>query len=168
MLALDVSGSMGSGNVNGIPGLTPRDVTAAMAMATARVEPSYMVFGFSNRFMPLNISPKQRLDDVVKSISDLPFEGTDCSLPMLYAQKSKLGIDAFVIYTDNETWAGAVHPHIALQDYRNKSGRNSKLVVCGTTATEFTIADPTDPGMLDVVGFSADCPAVIADFTREG
>ena len=168
MLALDVSGSMGSGNVNGIPGLTPRDVTAAMAMATARVEPSYMVFGFSNRFMPLHISPKQRLDDVVKVIGNLPFESTDCSLPMLYAQKSKLGIDAFVIYTDNETWAGAVHPHIALQDYRNKSGRNSKLVVCGTTATEFTIADPADPGMLDVVGFSADCPAVIADFTREG
>ena len=168
LLALDVSGSMGSGNINGIPGLTPRDVTAAMAMATTRVEPSYAIFGFSNRFMELKISPKQRLDDVVKVIGNLPFEATDCSLPMLYASKQKLGIDAFVVYTDNETWVGPVHPHIALKEYRQKSGRNSKLVVCGTTSTEFTIAEPTDSGMLDVVGFSADCPAVIADFTREG
>ena len=32
------------------------------------------------------------------------------------------------------------------------------------TATEFTIADPTDPGMLDVVGFDAGVPALITEF----
>ena len=30
----------------------------------------------------------------------------------------------------------------------------------------FTIADPNDGGMLDVVGFDAAAPALIADFTR--
>ena len=29
--------------------------------------------------------PRQRLDDVVRTVSDLPFGGTDCALPMLWA-----------------------------------------------------------------------------------
>jgi 60 kDa SS-A/Ro ribonucleoprotein len=31
----------------------------------------------------------------------------------------------------------------------------------------FSIADPNDAGMLDVVGFDAAAPAVIADFIRD-
>jgi 60 kDa SS-A/Ro ribonucleoprotein len=34
------------------------------------------------------------------------------------------------------------------------------------TATQFTIADPTDPGMLDVVGFDAAVPSLITGFAR--
>ena len=34
------------------------------------------------------------------------------------------------------------------------------------TATEFSIADPKDAGMLDVVGFDASVPQVIADFVN--
>jgi 60 kDa SS-A/Ro ribonucleoprotein len=32
------------------------------------------------------------------------------------------------------------------------------------TASEFTIADPDDPGMLDVVGFDSNTPQLIAEF----
>lgn len=166
MMALDISGSMGAAALGNMPGLTARDVSAAMAMATARTESSHLVVGFSHQLVQLNISPKQRLDDVVRSISNLPFGGTDCSLPMLAALANKIAVDAFCVYTDSETWAGNVHPHAALDLYRQGTGRASKLIVCGTTATEFTIADPKDHGMLDVVGFSADCPAVLADFIR--
>ena len=38
LLALDVSGSMDSGTVGGVPGLTPRLATAAMSLVTARTE----------------------------------------------------------------------------------------------------------------------------------
>ena len=31
----------------------------------------------------------------------------------------------------------------------------------------FTLADPDDRGMMDVVGFDTSAPAVIADFVRE-
>ena len=34
------------------------------------------------------------------------------------------------------------------------------------TSNGFTIADPHDRGMLDVVGFDTTAPAVIADFVR--
>jgi 60 kDa SS-A/Ro ribonucleoprotein len=115
---------------------------------------------------PLAISPRQRLDDTVKTVSDLPFGGTDCALPMLYAQAQKREIDTFVIYTDSETWAGDIHPAQALRDYRHVSGIEARLVVVGMVSNGFSIADPADPGMLDVVGFDTATPQLISDFAR--
>ena len=71
-----------------------------------------------------------------------------------------------MIYTDNETWAGTIHADEALRRYREWSGIDAKLVVAGVTATDFTLADPEDAGMLDVVGFDSAAPNLIADFIR--
>jgi len=88
---------------------------------------------------------------------------------MLYATKNGIfNIDAFVVYTDNETWFGNIHPIQALQEYRQKSGRAAKLVVVGMAANNFSIADPNDAGMMDMVGFDTAAPAVMSDFIREG
>ena len=92
--------------------------------------------------------------------------GTDCALPMVHALEKNWEVDTFVVYTDNETWAGTIHPVQALRKYREKTGIPAKLIVVGLTATGFTIADPNDAGMLDVVGFDASAPAVMADFAR--
>jgi 60 kDa SS-A/Ro ribonucleoprotein len=166
MLALDVSGSMACGRIAGVPGLTPRDATAALAMVTANVEPWYRVAGFSSGFVPLSVSPRQRLDDVIKTVSGLPFDSTDCALPMTWALKTRAKVDVFVIYTDNETWAGQIHPAQALRAYRDQMGIDAKLIVVGMTATNFSIADPNDAGMLDVVGFDTATPQLTADFAR--
>jgi 60 kDa SS-A/Ro ribonucleoprotein len=123
--------------------------------------------GRADGLTPLTISPRQRLDDVVKTVSDLPFGGTDCALPMLYARKLEREIDTFVIYTDAETWAGDIHPIQALRDYRRESGIDARLVVVGMVSNGFSIADPADRGMLDVVGFDTATPQLIADFARE-
>ncbi len=40
LLALDVSGSMTCGKVAGVPGLTPRDASAALALVTVATEPN--------------------------------------------------------------------------------------------------------------------------------
>jgi len=170
VLALDVSGSMFNNPVAGVPGLHAATAAAAMAMVTARVESDYEILGFSNKLVPLNISPRQRLDDVLEIINKTPYGATDCALPMLWAMDGNSGdrknIDAFVIYTDSETWTGKIHPAQALQKYRQFSGHPSRLVVVGTTATEFSIADPNDGGMLDVVGFDTAAPNLISDFIR--
>lgn len=183
LLALDVSGSMVGGQVAGVPGLTPRDASAALALVTAATESRYEIVGFyagdrgfhraggrfagrSDGLTPLSISPRQRLDDAVKTVSGLPFGGTDCALPMLYAQAAKREIDTFVMYTDSETWAGDIHPVQALRDYRQASGIDARLVVVGMVSNGFSIADPADPGMLDVVGFDTATPQLIADFAR--
>jgi 60 kDa SS-A/Ro ribonucleoprotein len=177
LLALDVSGSMTYGTVGGVPGLTPRDASAALALVTAATEARYEIVGFYagpkgdrkqivDGLTPLAISPRQRLDDVVKTVSDLPFGGTDCALPMLYALAHQQEVDTFVILTDSETWAGDIHPSQALRDYRSASGIDARLVVVGMVANRFSIADPGDPGMLDVVGFDTATPQLISDFAR--
>lgn len=152
--------------VAGVPGLTPRVASAAMALITAATERGYHIMGFAERFMALNISPRQRLDDAVKAIDNLPFRGTDCALPMLWARKNDVLADAFVIYTDSETWAGKIHPAQALRDYREKFGIPAKLIVVGMVSNGFTIADPNDGGMMDVVGFDTAAPNLMSDFIR--
>lgn len=166
LLGLDVSGSMGGGLIAGVPGLSPRLASAALALLTAATEPSYEFVGFCDTLRPLSISPRQRLDDVLKTVSGLPFGGTDCALPMVWAQKHKKEIDVFVIYTDSETWFGKIHPVQALRDYRQATGIAAKIIVVGMVSNGFTIADPSDSGMLDVVGFDLAAPNVMADFAR--
>jgi 60 kDa SS-A/Ro ribonucleoprotein len=179
LLALDVSGSMACGSIAGT-GLTPREASAAMAMVTAKTETDYQVVGFtasscgfggrwgggSPGLTHVDLSACSRLADVVAKVSALPMGGTDCALPMVHALQEKWAVDTFVVYTDNETWAGAIHPVQALQKYRRDMSIPAKLIVVGLTATQFTIADPADAGMLDVVGFDAAAPAVMADFSR--
>lgn len=167
LMGIDVSGSMTWGEVGGVPGLTPRVASAALALVTAATEKNHAFMAFSTQFTPLNISPRQRLDDVMKLMNGMPFAGTDCALPMRYALEHKLEVDAFVVLTDSETWFGKQHPVQALNDYRRKMGIPAKLIVVGMLGNRFSIADPNDAGMLDVVGFSTNTPTVIADFIRE-
>lgn len=166
LLGLDVSASMTLGEIAGVPGLTPRVASAALSMITARTEKNYELMAFTHTLVPLNITAKDSLQTVMSKMEHLNFGGTDCSLPMKYARQNKLDVDTFAVYTDNETWAGASHPSQELVKYRKESGRNAKLVVVGMTATGFSIADPKDSGMLDVVGFDTATPQLISDFAR--
>lgn len=178
-LGLDISGSMWSGNVCGIPEFTPAIASGAMAMVTVKSEENYYAAGFTagadgyysnrNEMTTVSFSPKQRLDDVLRNMRALESRmgRTDCALPMLDALAKNLKVDVFVIYTDSETWAGNTHPTKALEQYRQKTGIPAKLVVCGMVSNEFTIADPNDAGMLDVVGFDANTPSIIGEFAKE-
>jgi 60 kDa SS-A/Ro ribonucleoprotein len=180
-LAIDVSGSM-SNNMCGLD-MSAATVAAAMAMATARIEPYYQIFGFSdgspstgpkyfssasyNRpvLADLGISPSMNLTDVMRKTEDQNFGRTDCALPMIYARENDIEVDTFVIYTDHETWFGSTHPYVALRDYRKYMGVNAKLAVVACTPTKFSIADPSDRGMLDVVGADSNLPKLIAEFS---
>jgi 60 kDa SS-A/Ro ribonucleoprotein len=179
LLALDVSGSMGGGYVGGVVGLTPRIASAAMAMVTMKTGDPYEVVAFTGGsywnsrqnvedLSVLSLSPRQRLDDIVRKVDGLPFGGTDCALPMIYAEQNNREIDVFAVYTDSETWAGNIHPSQALQSYRQKSGINSKLIVVGMVSNGFSIADPNDAGMLDVVGFDTSTPQIMQSFAEGG
>lgn len=165
LLALDVSGSMGMGEVGGVRGLSPRLASAVMSMATAKTEPAYDFMAFSTQFIRLDIRATMTLQEAERVVTGLPFGGTDCAQPMMWAQRNKLLFDTFIIYTDSETWAGSIHPSQALQSYIQASGVPAKLVVVGMVSNGFTIADPKSNNMLDVVGFDADAPKIISDFS---
>ena len=175
LLGLDVSGSMGTPIANTY--LSCRDASAALAMVSVKTEVFTHAVGFTAgsggswyssalALTQLGFSKSQRLDDAVARVSGLSFGRTDCSLPMVYAMNEGIEVDVFVVFTDSETYAGTPHPSQALQQYREKTGINAKLIVCGMVSNGFTIADPNDPGMLDVVGFSTNVPAVMSEFVR--
>jgi 60 kDa SS-A/Ro ribonucleoprotein len=172
LIALDASGSMAYGAIAGAPNLSPRVASAAVALVTAARERNHMFVAFTcdgeggTAITPLTISPRQRLDEVVRQVSTLPMSGIDCALPIQWAQDNRIEVDTFCIYTDHETSVGDVHPAHALRAYRDARGIAAKLVVVGMTSTGFAIADPDDAGMLDVIGFDASTPPVIADFAR--
>jgi 60 kDa SS-A/Ro ribonucleoprotein len=123
-------------------------------------------YGWGFGITPLDISPRQRLDDVLRATSDLPFGGTDCALPMRWALRTRTPVDAFVIYTDNESWAGDVHVDQALNDYRQAMSIPARLVAVALSGDKFSVANPDDAGQLDVIGFDTATPGVIADFIR--
>jgi 60 kDa SS-A/Ro ribonucleoprotein len=183
MLSLDVSGSMSS-PVNGLAGLDCREASVAMAQVSLHTEDYVTVNAFTHGtgprwssyssrrdvtsidgLEPLDLNEKDSLAESIAKVSRLPFGGTDCSLPMRYALQKKIAIDTFVVYTDSETWAGPQHPHEALEAYRKAMGIQARLIVVGMEGNEFTIADPSDPLMLDVVGFDSAAPRIMADFS---
>jgi len=181
LLALEVSGSMDGNMIAGVPGLDARMGSAAMALVTAATEPTYTMVGFSaapggyggqwgggdSGMTPVNITPRSRLDDVVKTMRAIPMGGTDCALPMKWALANKVPADVFVVYTDSETWASTPHPAQALRDYRDKMGIPAKMVIVAMTSNGFSISDPDDAGMMDVVGFDSSVPQIMSDFVRE-
>ncbi|URP22218.1 Ro-like RNA binding protein [Microbacterium phage Big4] len=196
LIGLDVSGSMGSkfrdprGNVST---LSSRDISAALALVTVATEPETHVIGFTggrtgysygygrgNKFpaggtgrlgksvsdLDSAVDPNRRLDDVIGQISGLPFGSTDCSLPMLYALENGLRPEVFLVITDNETWAGEMQPHEALEKYRRETGIDAKLIVMATSPSRNTITDPNDVNSLDIVGFDSAAPQVVSAFAR--
>ncbi|RJF70992.1 TROVE domain-containing protein [Deinococcus cavernae] len=166
LLALDVSGSMTWGEVAGVPGLTPNMAAAAMSLVALRTEPEAFPMGFADRFRALGVTPRDTLESAMRKAQASSFGATDCAQPMLWAAQEKLNVDTFVVYTDKETWAGNVHPKVALDQYAQKMGTAPKLIVVGLTATEFSIADPGRTDMLDVVGFDTAAPGVMAEFAK--
>lgn len=172
LLALDISGSMAS-RVSGLP-VTCREAAVALALVTAATEPAHRIVGFTagrggfedTAVRGLDIGPRRRLDDVCRYTARLEMGRTDCALPMIWARKHRVKVDTFHIYTDNETWYGDVHPHQALQQYRQRMGIDARLVVVAMTATRNSIADPADPKQLDISGFDSTVPTLLADFSR--
>src|SRR6185369_17114938 len=140
LLALDVSGSMAASMIAG-SSISAREASAAMALITAATEPEHEIIAFSapergcESHFPcyggmhgggepgitrVDLSPRMRLAEVIKRIEGIPMGGTDCALPMLWAARNRLNVSGFITYTDNETWAGNIHPAQALRQYRNE------------------------------------------------
>ncbi len=164
LAGLDVSGSMSYGQISGLP-LQPREVCGALALVLANTEPEVTHVGFTTNAWGLDISPRRRLDDVLRYLAQQPSGGTDCSLPMLWALQNKVAVDTFMVYTDGESWYGRIHPFQALEQYRQTMGIPAKLVAVAMTPTHTSIRRPDDAGTLDCVGFDTSVPQLASDFS---
>lgn len=185
--AIDVSGSMTWASIAGTK-LNARTAATVMAMCIIHTEPNLYTAAFSDgnpqrsstnpdfytqepehwRMVELPLHRRMSLAEAITKIQECPAGGTDCALPMLDATQKGLHVDAFIIYTDSQTWAGSIHPYEALRQYRLQYNRNAKLIIVQMTAESFTICDPLDLNSLDVCGFDTNVPQVISNFIRSG
>jgi len=167
MLALDVSGSMSCAYCAGSTTVNCREGSVAMAMATLHAEgaANTQIYAFTTTFRNMNgrIRPEMSIDAAVAATNET-FGGTDCALPMTEAMKMDLKIDAFIVYTDSETYAPTIHPQVALEQYRKKSGIDAKLIVVGMSSNSLSIADHKDPNTLNLAGFDTSTPNLISMF----
>lgn len=166
LLALDVSESMTSNTIAGMSNITAREASAVMAMVTLRSEAESYMCGFSSRFIQLKITPRDSLDAIMSEIANLPFSYTDPTVAIKWALDNKVPAEVFAVYTDNEVNGPSIPPARAIKEYRQKTGIAAKLIVVGMCVNKFTIADPSDGGMMDVCGFDTAAPNVMADFAR--
>ena len=164
VLGMDVSGSMSGGGVIGSTIISPRVAAAAMAMCFMRKEPACTPIAFSDTIVPFPMNPRMPLETVCGLCDKIPFGSTYCDLPMTWAMENQVAADVFMIFTDCETSIKRFTPAVALKQYREKMGIPAKLIVFGFTSTGFTLADPEDRGMMDMVGFDASAPEVVRRF----
>lgn len=163
LVATDVSGSMTQPAI-GLD-LSCAQVSAAIAMTVARTEPVSNIVGFSTNIVDLGITANTKLNDAMKKVQKHNFGGTDASAAIEYARKKGIEVETFCVITDNETWAGQIHPFQALKKYRNETGIPARLAVLGVASTNFSIADSRDAGMMDFVGFDSGAIKLLTDFS---
>lgn len=178
-VGIDVSGSMAT-RANGLD-LSCAQVSGAVAMTIARTEPAHIIRGFTSGgsyygrnsglahdasgLTDLGISAKTSLATAMQNVQRNNFGGTDCAKPVLWALQNGVEVDTFVIITDNEVYGHGSKPHDALVKYRKETGIDARMAVLGVAASDFTIADPRDRGMMDFVGFDSNAPKALADFS---
>ena len=149
------------------PPATPSNVTIC-AFSNTLTDLTNAIVGYMDATAdPATGLPTMTIADAL-SLVNLPFSATDCSLPMIHALKNKEPVDAFVIYTDSETYMGKIHPQAALEEYRQATGIDAKLIVVGMTSNCLTIADPKDINTLNLAGFDTATPRLINDFISGG
>lgn len=158
---LDISGSMTS-RFNGSY-LSCHEICAVMALTFAKAEPWVFVGGFGTMFHSLQITRRDDLKSAMKKTQG-NFGSTNPGSAIQYAITNKMDVDTFVFITDNDVNTGN-HPSKLLAEYRNKMKKpNAKMIVFGLTSSNFSIADPKDPLMLDCAGFSPDMTSLIQNF----
>jgi 60 kDa SS-A/Ro ribonucleoprotein len=145
----------------------PSNVTIC-AFSNTLTELTNAIVGYMDATIdPTTGLPTMTIDDALKLV-EMPFSSTDCALPMVRALERREHVDAFVIYTDSETYMGKIHPQAALEQYRAATGINAKLIVVGMTSNCLTIADPKDLNTLNLAGFDTATPRLINDFISGG
>ena len=166
MLSADISGSMYWNILENLFPFFPGEAAASMAMILTHIEPRVMPMVFSDKLEPLNISNTSSINDVIQELQNHSGASTDIGLPIKYALDNKIPIDAFISVTDNDLNTG-YHPAQLMRQYRSVMKMpQAKFVTIAMQDNNITVADPKDPLMLDVEGFSADTFDIVLSFIR--
>jgi 60 kDa SS-A/Ro ribonucleoprotein len=169
VIGVDVSGSMGHGGVMGLSSFLTHEAAFASALTLSRIEPNSVVTMFDTTCrmvrMPASIETLRQLKEYARGALN-HHGGTDCAAPIVWAHQNVHDVDAFVIFTDHETWRGSIHPVEAVWQYRKKWNRPAKLVTQAFVPHGTSIGAYDDAAYLDVAGMDEAAPSIITDFLR--
>ena len=172
LLAVDDSTFMRKSSVIGSSNITAFEASLAMVLLTARTEAKCEVITFSQEYTKLDIKKDDTLDSVLKKcdgIERMERSDTDFSMPMKYAKEHNKNFDVFIVYTDLDTSTrrSIIPPAEALREYRQYAEiYDARLIVVGMVSNGFTVADPDDPFMMDIVGFDTEAPKAMMNFVN--
>jgi 60 kDa SS-A/Ro ribonucleoprotein len=169
VVGVDCSGSMWEGQVSGVPGLSAAEAASVMAFLQTRGNPNASVVAFSTYPQEVQFGRVETLAQIEAASKGWGVDGgTDCAQPMLWALQHRHDAEGFAVWTDDETWAGSLHPVEAVSAYRRQWGLRSKLVVASMVAHGYrTAGAQDDAGMLQVIGLDEAAPGIIDDFLAE-
>ena len=162
LIAMDVSGSMQCAKICDME-MTCAEASAAIAMMFVRLEENTKTMAFSGNFIELDIRPDDDLDVVMEKTAHLPFNFTRIDVAIKTALERRIKVDVFIILTDNDCGYGE-HPHKVLADYQRIMQIPARVVVIGMVSNKFTVAEPGNACMMDIVGFDTATPEIIREF----
>ncbi|XP_029308986.1 RNA-binding protein RO60 isoform X1 [Cottoperca gobio] len=166
LVAVDVSTSLSSI----VPGTSVSTAVAAAAitMVFAKTEADTHVLAYSEgALVPCSISADMTLAQATFELVKIPGGSTDCTLPITWATENGKAVDVFIILTNNPLWTFTASPVRSLKKHRQKSGANSKLVMCGLTSIGHAIADTEDRGLVSICGFDLGALSVIRNIAQD-
>ena len=188
MVAIDVSGSMGSPITGRRAGATSKtrcvDVAALIACSLLRKNKATLVVAFDmagGRYGRRNFGladvvndglyiPKLNAFDAVltnaNKLATYGGGGTDCSLPFAYLNRENISVDNIMLVSDNESWAGRSGGACA-EWYQYAAGhRNAKLCNVDIQPTSSTQVPDRTGKVLNIGGFSDAVYAVMNEFFK--
>ncbi|ELT92967.1 hypothetical protein CAPTEDRAFT_150806 [Capitella teleta] len=168
LMAVDVSGSMQYGSVNGTYQLKPVQAAATILMSIARSEQHYEMLVFSEPMAPAPLNKDMSLQELCHALGDRQQSsvGTmDCALPIIWAMELKKDFDVFLLITDCDTLENTMSPAEALEKYRKVMQKpQARFIVIALTSANFKLSNYDDPGMLDIAGFDVATVSVMRNF----
>lgn len=162
LVALDCSASMTSGMIMNT-NISAAQAQAVMAMTAMRTEPYLHIMGFHTEIANIKISARQRFDDVMRGM-EIAGRGTYTSIPLEYALKEKLDLDAIILYTDS---ISADRTTNSLLGELRKKNPDLKAICVAMTANDVSVFNPEDSRNLNVAGMDGSLPLLINQFIME-
>lgn len=162
LVAVDISGSMNTGNV-GKMSLSAKEIASALSLTFVKSEPNVDLIWFDTQAYKPKIGARSSYEEVLKNTPN--GGGTDCSLAYSYAIQAPQMYDAIIMLTDNETWAGKTHT-VQLYNRYKKVNPDCKHIVVGMVANEYSVLTSNDSNVLHIAGFDLAIPQLINNFIK--
>lgn len=164
LIAIDPSASAATDALRHLPGLSPRQAFAAMALMAAAGAEQAHVLAFGRTLVPIAIAPDESLDTLLAKLDAVPGGPPDGAAPMEWALEQGVRADAVLVLsgsrpseTANRIWASLLH-------YRARTERATRWLAVSCGDGRLCAEPPVDVDMLEVAGLDPHVPALIGDW----